>query len=347
MKILLLAITFITLMILGCTSPMDNRQLFVISVGEKDGCIDSMGNIVLEPKYQRLNENSIGEGLIGFQENDKWGYINYFGKVVIEPQYKFCLNFNDGLAPVVDYNNKWGAINKKGEWIIDPIYDYVSPFQNGLATVEIKFVENSNQPFYSITDKLTGVLNLKGEIVIPIEFVTLSHTPGFTDDLIVLNTQEMGSSVFSKEGKLLFTKPYYILSYSNGLALCYDPFKKQNFFIDKLGDVKFEISENYQLIDVLSEGMALIVSNNKYGFLDTTGKIIIEPKFEQAWKFNCGLAKIKIGEKYGFINKQGKVIIQATYDEVDDFYCGMSKVKLGNKKGYINTKGKWIWSNNS
>jgi len=42
-----------------------------------------------------------------------------------------------------------------------------------------------------------------------------------------------------------------------------------------------------------------IEQNGKWGFIDKTGKIVIEPKFDIAWDFSEGLADEEIEDKYG------------------------------------------------
>jgi len=50
----------------------------------------------------------------------------------------------------------------------------------------------------------------------------------------------------------------------------------------------------------------------KYGYIDKTGKIVIEPKFDNAWSFSEGLARVKIDDKDGYIDKTGKYVWEPT-----------------------------------
>ena len=52
--------------------------------------------------------------------------------------------------------------------------------------------------------------------------------------------------------------------------------------------------------------------NQKVGFIDRTGKIVIKPKFKKAYNFYEGLACVKIGKKYGYIDNTGKYIWEPT-----------------------------------
>lgn len=55
----------------------------------------------------------------------------------------------------------------------------------------------------------------------------------------------------------------------------------------------------------VSSPLFRIIKNGKYGFIDQTGKIVIEPQFDLAWNF---LALVYVGGKAGYINKVGQFI---------------------------------------
>ena len=42
--------------------------------------------------------------------------------------------------------------------------------------------------------------------------------------------------------------------------------------------------------------------NNLWGFAEQSGKIVIEPQFEDVWFFTDGLAKVRVKNLYGFID---------------------------------------------
>ena len=53
---------------------------------------------------------------------------------------------------------------------------------------------------------------------------------------------------------------------------------------------------------------------SKYGFIDKSGKMVIEPQFDDeidiAGSFIAGLACVRKDGKEGFIDKNGKVVIE-------------------------------------
>ena len=55
----------------------------------------------------------------------------------------------------------------------------------------------------------------------------------------------------------------------------------------------------------------------KWGFIGTTGKILIDPQFDGAHRFDkgSGLAAVKLGGKWGYIDRTGKIVISPQFDE--------------------------------
>jgi hypothetical protein len=92
----------------------------------------------------------------------------------------------------------------------------------------------------------------------------------------------------------------------------------------------------------------------KYGFIDETGKMVINPIFEKAMNFSEGLAAVCEGQgcysaldnkdkerQWGFIDKTGTLVISPQFDDADDFKEGLASVSVGGKWGFIDKNGKF------
>lgn len=111
--------------------------------------------------------------------------------------------------------------------------------------------------------------------------------------------------------------------------------------------IKPKISSiNYDEIECLVEGLAAFRDKNqKYGFLNEVGKVVILPKYDQVGNFSDGLAIVFDAQKQkvGFIDKTGKLVIPFQYDPVgDEFYKGVVAVAKNDKVGLIDKKGNII-----
>lgn len=85
--------------------------------------------------------------------------------------------------------------------------------------------------------------------------------------------------------------------------------------------------------------MFIITQNGKYGYIDHTGKMIIEPKFDFAWNFTEVLARVMINGNFAYIDKRGNSLINPQYDDAVDFKEGLARVRVGSKWGYIGQAG--------
>jgi hypothetical protein len=52
-----------------------------------------------------------------------------------------------------------------------------------------------------------------------------------------------------------------------------------------------------------SEGLARVQVGEKWGFIDKTGNLVIQPQFDEASEFSEGLARVRIGDKWGFVSR--------------------------------------------
>jgi hypothetical protein len=97
-----------------------------------------------------------------------------------------------------------------------------------------------------------------------------------------------------------------------------------------------------------------VTSDSKQNVTSQTGKLVIQPQFDDAYRFSEGLAAVKIGDKWGFIDKTGKLVIPPQFESISESYEnearsfksfseGLAAVKLGeNKWGYIDKTGKFV-----
>lgn len=85
-----------------------------------------------------------------------------------------------------------------------------------------------------------------------------------------------------------------------------------------------------------------VVQGERWGYADSTGKILIPYQFEDAEYFSENLALVQINGKKGFINKNGFKVVSPIYKEADSFVNGLSIVETDSATGIINPRGEWI-----
>ncbi|MGG1659211.1 WG repeat-containing protein [Brevibacillus sp. NRS-1366] len=119
-------------------------------------------------------------------------------------------------------------------------------------------------------------------------------------------------------------------------------------FIDKKG--KEVLPFRYKSAErppSFSKGLAPVqTSNNKYGYIDVSGKFVIEPKYDEALAFSDGLAAVQIDKKWGYINLSGDIVVPLEYDGANNFSEGYGRVRKGtgveSKYGFFDKSGKIV-----
>lgn len=171
-----------------------------------------------------------------------------------------------------------------------------------------------------------------------------------------------------------------------GLAAIYDSKNRQYYFINLKGEKLATEIKDFKLIDGFGfdlkgfeDGLVPVKQGEKWGYLNTEGKLAIPAKYDHVTDFNGGFAPVKSGstflvintkgdeipvdgsvtdlkgfsesmapfraadKKFGFINESGKVVIPAQFESVGYFKDGLSWAKTADRKlGYINPKGEWV-----
>lgn len=87
-----------------------------------------------------------------------------------------------------------------------------------------------------------------------------------------------------------------------------------------------------------------IEQHQKWGYIDRSGKVVVEPRFEFAGEFAEGLAVVKEDGKYGFIDQSGKFVIEPRYTNARSFSEGLARVQttLNGPWGFINDTGQMV-----
>jgi hypothetical protein len=91
----------------------------------------------------------------------------------------------------------------------------------------------------------------------------------------------------------------------------------------------------------VTDNCIIISLNGKYGFCNSRGVVIVEPKFDFMESFSGGRAVVRIDRKYGYVNTRGHFAIRPKFDWAYSFYDGVGAVRLGGLWGLIDGNGTW------
>jgi hypothetical protein len=184
-----------------------------------------------------------------------------------------------------------------------------------------------------------GYINKKGEYKINPQFQDVGF---FYDGLARVVSSNGKVGYISEDGKYAIPAKFKNgTNFSEGLAFVVSDGGHPTC-IDKSGETKFQLKQA-KYVASFSEGLAMFITvDEKVGFVDKTGKVVINPQFEIALPFFEGFAAVCQDDKWGFIDKTGKIVINLQFESVGIFQNGKSVFSDGNQVGFIDTKGAYV-----
>jgi len=147
----------------------------------------------------------------------------------------------------------------------------------------------------------------------------------------------------NEEARQMLEKAERALEESASVVLAAVKIDEKYGFINEFGEVVIQPLFDYPAM-FSENGLFLGIINRKFGFMNESGEVVIQPKFDYAGYFSSnGLAWVKINDKYGYINESGEVVIQLIFDDAKDFSDnGLAPVGIDGKYGYINESGEVV-----
>lgn len=82
-----------------------------------------------------------------------------------------------------------------------------------------------------------------------------------------------------------------------------------------------------------------IYEDGLWGYINSKGEKIIEPRFYSASEFSEGLASVRSNGTYGYINLKGEFVIPERFDIAYHFFDGQAPVFINGKPYFINKNG--------
>lgn len=111
-------------------------------------------------------------------------------------------------------------------------------------------------------------------------------------------------------------------------------------YIDKTG--KFLIEPRFQFAGRFREGLAAVEVARKWGLIDKHGNEVVSPRFEKVGELSEGLAVLSVNGKWGYLDASGTMVIPAQFDSASDFSEDLAAVGVGEHVGYIDKTGRMV-----
>ena len=377
------------------------------------GYLDSDGKMSIQPRFTSVITSRFHDGLAKVWFDELIGFIRKDGSTAIGPRFSYATDFENGVAVVGTGGDtdsafctyeKLGLIDQSGRTFGRSDFEIIHDFSEGLAAAQVRggvgYIDNSGEfviePKFLEAGEMSGgfarvcandcfrcgMINRTGSYVL--EPIYGYIEPTFSDGS-TRATLSGFNLVIGRNGETLFkcsrpspedqiddfTSPYGVANVRRR--------KAKSFYINRQGE---RLTNG--TLDAMNNrfrwGRGLVERSGRFGFVDSTGQLVIETKFMEAGEFHQGHAQVRLNSrkkgiidrrgdlisdpnfhldeeahlglirfrsfsarKEGFLDEAGCVVIEPQFDSVRRFAHGLARIKDQNGKyGFIDRQGKIV-----
>lgn len=285
--------------------------------GKKYGVISIDGKTIIPFEYSQIDIT--GEYIYAKDEKEKITVFDAKGN-------KIELDENIAILNIEDTNYKI-QIETKNNKTTYSIYENEKKLTQKQYTY-IQYLFN-NYFIASNSNGKLGIIDSKEKIKVEFSYNSIQQIDN-TNMIQTINNSSNVTEIYSKEMKKISELKDAIL-------------KNKTDYIELYNDneVKYISKDEREVKNTelfIQNKIFAKKVNNKWGFIDSNGKQIIEPKYEKVTEINkYGFAGIKLDGKWGAVNNEGKIIVEPKYEintEEPNFISEYYEVIYGNGEIY-------------
>ncbi len=231
--------------------------------------------------------------------------VNTTGGISFSEDYEYIGIMSDNLRPIKNHGEYYYINEEKYRKVVpEKEASYLGSFSSGYAPAEFS-------DGYAYIDK-TGKIVRSG----------YKFAGGFSRGIAAVQDQNGKWNVINSSFEKVVDAEFDDVKLTD-IGYCTETgmfFAKQGdkyTLYNNAGEAVAQGFEDAKLF--VSKEPAAVKQNGKWGFVDTNGKIVVEPKYEEANSFNAGYAPFRQGKKWGAVNIDGDVLIDPTFDSMRSF----------------------------
>ena len=223
---------------------------------------------------------------------------------------------SSGYNTVYD-GKRWGVMDSNGEWLFECVYEFASPVGND---IDVLLSSSHGMRVVDRNGVVQAVLNLD-----------VDAARGIGNDLLPVYTGGKWAFYSCLESKVTLQGFEDVTSFSDGIAavkangkwslICSDGTTASDAVFD---DVKYADSGEFAF-----QGIVIAASKGQYALYDTTGNPLNAFQCKDADVYLGGYIAFqdKTG-KWGYVNKDGKIVVEPKYEQAKSFSNGLGAVCL-------------------
>lgn len=256
------------------------------------------------------------------KRKEKWGFVDRFGKVRVSSKYKEVGSYTKSeLTPVIDSVDNVYFIDKTGAKIMASTESYL---RFGLIADDI-FAAQRPDGKYVYLDLDFNVLHGEYDYATTMNYDVAAVQIGGAWKIIDKSGAELSATAYTDvirdEKDIVYRNERLFVSLGDGYIM-----------IDSAGNrIGTQVYEDAKLFSDTT--YAAVKINGEWCFVDGSGALKSDKKYEDARSFMNGMAAVQVSGKWGFVDENEELKIAAEYDGAKDF----------NEKGSCFVKNGDIW----
>lgn len=245
----------------------------------------------------------LSQGRMTVCTTDVWNYISGAGNILLAGNYEEAWPFGDGLA-IVRKNGTLRIIAEDGtvqKTLDRNILSAAGGYGDGMAPVRTEtgcgYMDREGKQVLGSYERTTVFCNGVAAVMADGQWQIID-----TEGSVILGGLE--DVVLDGLGRCSACR-VILASANGGYALYALDGKKIN-------------EEEYEAADAAGpDGITAVEKDGLWGYIDTEGNWILEPRYEAAKSFCNGLAGVREEGLWGFIDRSGEIVIECAYEDVD------------------------------
>lgn len=267
------------------------NDLLIVKKNQKYGMIKLDGTQIVPNEY----DNIFIEGeLINAQKQEKTDIYDTNGNKKENYEYVGQHSVCDGKFKIVSTaDGKYKIINNQK--VTEDDYQYIQYLLGSYFT--------------AIKNQKSGIIDADGNTVIDFNYDVVQKVNGF--DIVELLDDQGNTILLDKNLDVIYKAKYANIF-----------FVRDYIKIQSTGDTKYFDYQGKEMKNTevyTNNALYAYKENQKWGYKDKSGNIVVAPKYDMATEFNeYGYAGVKESNKWGVVNSKGEVIVKPSF-ELDDF----------------------------
>lgn len=233
---------------------------------------------------------------LAVKENNHWGMVTYHGRRLVEPTYD-TLFFKYKNLIQVEKDNKKGLVNYKGRVVTPVEFDTIANFYQGGAKI--------------ISGNKSGFISARGQLVIPLEY---QYADRFANKVCIAKREE-GYGLLNSKNEWVVKDTFDLIEPATNYGYYVAHDGKDRYYINAQSEIDF--TKGFLYIDLECESALTRISTGEYFLYDFDAKKYVTSKgLDSIGKQNKNVFLFKEENKWGILDTAGRIKVKNVYQQI-------------------------------